>query len=276
MAIRDDSPEIIAAHKLPAARPAVFGSLVPLLYAGIGVALGTLTGLTLTFFSTPDGAPSAFHAATTVSASAHVAEMSLNAQSTPTITPTVDPKPASVVEVADTHQHTANAADSASNGPTGRANSSDCVNRADCSQKINIAPAKTPDIEDHATPERIPAKERQPRSLIHPFARNARPVLAALRESVPEELDEQPVNQDEADKSPQFYTEGDLTVADFDAADGTIETSDGRTFVIGATVSATNATSWDDYRSSVHYRCGENGNCMLQRAGVVALNARII
>jgi hypothetical protein len=73
-----------------------------------------------------------------------------------------------------------------------------------------------------------------------------------------------------------FYSEGDVTVADYNAARDTIETEDGRTFVIGATVSVSTATSWDDYRANVHYRCDGNGNCSLARTGVIALNAHAI
>jgi hypothetical protein len=72
-----------------------------------------------------------------------------------------------------------------------------------------------------------------------------------------------------------FYSEGDATVVSYDATGDTITTDDGRTFVIGATVSASNAVSWQDYRSNVHYRCDQNGNCSLVRTGVIALNARL-
>jgi hypothetical protein len=73
-----------------------------------------------------------------------------------------------------------------------------------------------------------------------------------------------------------FYSEGDATVISYDAAGDTITTDDGRTFTIGATVSASNAVSWQDYRSNVHYRCDQNGNCSLVRTGVIALNAKLM
>jgi hypothetical protein len=73
-----------------------------------------------------------------------------------------------------------------------------------------------------------------------------------------------------------FYSEGDATVVDYNAVSGTIETDDGRSFQIGATVSASNAVPWGDYHANVHYRCDQNGNCTLIRTGVVALNARLI
>jgi hypothetical protein len=73
-----------------------------------------------------------------------------------------------------------------------------------------------------------------------------------------------------------FYSEGDATVISYDAAGDTITTDDGRTFVIGATVSASTAVSWQDYRSNVHYRCDQNNNCSLVRTGVIALNAKLL
>jgi hypothetical protein len=73
-----------------------------------------------------------------------------------------------------------------------------------------------------------------------------------------------------------YFSEGDASVVDYDATAGTIATSDGKTFVVGPTVSMANAPTWDDYRDNVHYRCDQSGKCSLMRTGVVALNARMI
>jgi hypothetical protein len=72
-----------------------------------------------------------------------------------------------------------------------------------------------------------------------------------------------------------FYSEGDATVVSYDATGDTITTDDGRSFVIGSTVSESHAISWQDYRSNVHYRCDQSGNCSLVRTGVIALNAKL-
>jgi hypothetical protein len=85
-----------------------------------------------------------------------------------------------------------------------------------------------------------------------------------------------PTGLDGGFKALSFYSEGDATVVSYNAADGTIQTDDGRTFVIGETVSASNAVSWQDYRSNVHYRCDQNGHCSLVRTGVIALNAKLM
>ncbi|MGA7341181.1 MAG: hypothetical protein WBE72_13860 [Terracidiphilus sp.] len=86
-----------------------------------------------------------------------------------------------------------------------------------------------------------------------------------------------PVSLDGGFKPLLFYSEGDATVADYSAAGGgTIVTDDGRTFLIGAAVTASNAAPWEQYRANVHYRCDQNGNCMLVRTGAVALNAKLM
>ena len=92
------------------------------------------------------------------------------------------------------------------------------------------------------------------------------PTLSSLAQSSP----------DDAAKPPVRYIEGDLTIAAYDATTGTVQTSDGRTFILGTTVAAGSASSWDEYRSDVHYRCDQTGSCMLMRAGAVAPNARLI
>jgi hypothetical protein len=277
MSIRDDSREIVAARELPASRPSFRRSLVPMLYAGIGVALGTLTGLSMTMIGAPSGSPSEYHAATTSSAPASAITVSMSAQSTPTAVSS----PASNVKEAGTTNLSADEGKSATTRLAGSATKAGCTGEAGCSHKVDVAPGKIPAANQQATPERTPAKARQPRSLIHPFARQARPVMASLTETLPVQIDDQQVTSqvsqnDDTNAASQFYTEGDLTVADYDATEGTIQTSDGRTFVVGASVSMANATSWDDYRSSVHYRCGGNGSCMLERAGVLAPNAKAI
>jgi hypothetical protein len=86
----------------------------------------------------------------------------------------------------------------------------------------------------------------------------------------------EPLSMNSGLKSPLFFSEGDVTVVSYSAAGDTIETDDGRSFVVGATVSVSTATSWDDYRANIHYRCDQNGNCTLTRSGVIALNAKLI
>jgi hypothetical protein len=72
-----------------------------------------------------------------------------------------------------------------------------------------------------------------------------------------------------------FVIEGDVTVADYDASLGTIETHEGKTFIIGSTLAEGNAVPWQDYRANLHYRCDQSGTCTLMRAGVVVPNARL-
>jgi|HubBroStandDraft_1064217.scaffolds.fasta_scaffold60136_2 hypothetical protein len=81
---------------------------------------------------------------------------------------------------------------------------------------------------------------------------------------------------DASTRSYRFFSEGDATIADFDASAGRIETYDGRTFVIGASAAASASASLQDSGSSVHYRCDQNGNCTLVNAGQVMQNVRLM
>jgi len=74
----------------------------------------------------------------------------------------------------------------------------------------------------------------------------------------------------------RFLSEGDFTVADFDASTGRIESYQGTTFVLGATTAASAAASLEDSGTSVHYRCDQNGSCTLYRAGLVMQNVRLM
>lgn len=68
--------------------------------------------------------------------------------------------------------------------------------------------------------------------------------------------------------------QGDATVADFDAATGTIETYEGAKYVLAKNNNEVSSIQWDNYPFNVHYRCDEAGNCTLWHAGTSA-SARI-
>jgi hypothetical protein len=69
--------------------------------------------------------------------------------------------------------------------------------------------------------------------------------------------------------------EGDLTVADYDATTGTVETREGRNFSIAQAVNDGNSLAWQDYAGHVHYRCTQAGNCTLSGSGISS-GARMI
>lgn len=71
----------------------------------------------------------------------------------------------------------------------------------------------------------------------------SKPVQAILPAPAATSAAAAPVSLDGGFKPLLFYSEGDATVADYSAAGGgTIVTDDGRTFLIGTTVTASNAT----------------------------------
>ena len=67
--------------------------------------------------------------------------------------------------------------------------------------------------------------------------------------------------------------EGDVTVANYDAGTGAIQTYEGSNFLL-AKAAEPSAIPWQDFPFNVHYRCDESGNCMLIRRGATA-NARL-
>ena len=63
--------------------------------------------------------------------------------------------------------------------------------------------------------------------------------------------------------------EGDVTVANYDAGTGAIQTYEGSNFLL-AKASEPSAIPWEDFPFNVHYRCDESGNCTLVHRGAVA------
>ncbi len=76
-------------------------------------------------------------------------------------------------------------------------------------------------------------------------------------------------------KSYSFFIEGDVTIADYDATTGKIETNDGRSFTIDTNVDASNVKTPADYFGSMHYRCDQGGNCSLKGGGVMVPSAKM-
>jgi hypothetical protein len=242
----------------------VFRLALPMIYAGMGIALGTLTGVAIAFMTVPAGA--------TVAANNSTPNIS-NTYATGASSPkTGNEHPASVIRVAEQTKASSARVDPPGPGTTAPQGA------AKENEALPSQPApdnKTPDAEERPASSDEPAVPQPRKRVAHPLTVPARKVLASEPATEPMDLDAAQLSADSDTKSPDFYSEGDLTVADYDAAGGTIETSDGRVFVVGQTVSVSSAASWEDYRSSVHYRCGEDGSCTLMRQGAIAPNARI-
>jgi hypothetical protein len=63
--------------------------------------------------------------------------------------------------------------------------------------------------------------------------------------------------------------EGDVTVANYDAGTGAIQTYEGNNFLL-AKAGDTSAIPWQDFPFNVHYRCDGTGNCTLAHHGATA------
>jgi hypothetical protein len=64
--------------------------------------------------------------------------------------------------------------------------------------------------------------------------------------------------------------QGDNTVANYDAATGTIQTYEGETYVLAQAASEGNGVQWQNYPINIHYRCDNEGNCTLSHGGASA------
>jgi hypothetical protein len=85
-----------------------------------------------------------------------------------------------------------------------------------------------------------------------------------------------PASTENVSKPAAMVIEGDLTVADFDASTGTVETREGRSFSINQAGSDGNTLAWQDYAGNVHYKCTQGGSCTLAGSHVSASGARLI
>ena len=251
----------------PFSRMALF-----ILVAAVGISIGTAAGIVIGVLTTPSVAPaepSNFVQASSTTAQAEI-RPAVNANPVQAAQPAPAPLAAAAGQQnADTGQSASKVTDLSLSA----ANPAINAQVTSAAQAAQIKAPTTLKAENH----KVAGRGRRAGGLIgRRVARPARLVLASEPLDAPAALNDELLSLGDEAQPSTFYTEGDLTVTDYDAKTGTIETSDGRTFTLGMTVGASNATSWEDYRSDVHYRCGQNGGCALTRAGVVAPNARLI
>lgn len=268
-----ESPQVafVSGSHLPASSTFSLSRLIlPVLCVTLGVSVGTAAGLTLaivnahnTLAASSDSFQASAAPAANLAANASPAQTTQLAVAASPIatpaTPAAIPSPAPSVE-----SHPAKlSVDSAR------------VRTASATPKLEVAFNKTPDALKPATLKLDGKEYHAVKMMFLPTAKSEQPDPIADQPETPTTLNTTQWGLDTPAPA-TLYTEGDLTVADYSASTGTIETSDGKTFVLGTTVAAGNATSWETYRSGVHYRCDQNGSCVLMRAGVVAPDARLI
>lgn len=257
MTTQTESPEVVATQRKRPNRgrrsTTGFRITLPLVYAGMGVALGTLTGMTMALITVPVDAS----VVTDAAPSSAVVASTNNSQVVVTAPAKDAPQPAVVRVAEDVKSTSENATASAVSNSPADAPTTNNQEKAIPSPKLQNTPSKAPAAEANPNTQVLPAESLPRRHVAHPVIMPVRTVMASTPEVVEVSLDNEQLSMVDEVKAPTFYSEGDLTVADYNPTAGTIETSDGRTFVLGTTVSASSATSWDDYRSSVHYRCDQ-------------------
>ncbi len=243
---------------------------LPLLCGALGVSLGTVIGVSAAFLTAPAGATA------TPTDSAQDSTAGTEPGVTPSTTTGAEENihPAAFVPVvAVIRQPTANAGRSAADWAGAGLSSTNRTVKANPSPAARTTQNKKLAIKRHPKLRFVGVHRLSVKHVAKPSLEQA---LAGEPEVTPIMLNDAQMSLDDDAKPSGFYSEGDLTVADYDATAGTIQTDDGRTFALGNTVSSSNATPWENYRSNVHYRCGQDGSCLLVRAGVIASNARLI
>jgi len=251
---------------------------LPALCVVIAASVGTATGITLAKVDAPNGVVEASSdSGQTNSTSAKAA-----------IRVAANTRPASVVQTAvvaplaaSSSQTNADASHSAAKAAELRQSQPSIAEKAQTQSSEQIALNRPPDAITPATFTLAGKEWPVARPMSMPVADPARqqlasPSLAASTALDPIQSSLAQTSLDDAAKPAVRYVEGDLSVAAYDAMTGTLQTKDGKTFILGTSVAAGNATSWDEYRSGVHYRCDQTGSCILMRAGAVAPNARLI
>jgi hypothetical protein len=270
-----DTPQVafVSGSRLPASTPFSFSRFIlPILCVSLGVSVGSATGLTLALVNASYRSVAASSNSRQASA-APSANLAANSSPAQTAQPTA---PAPPIAASSTL-----AANTASN-PTielrpAKLNPATLSTERSASapSKVEVALNTTPDALKPATFKLEGKTYHVAKMMFLPFAKPAPQEPTAAEPSVPTALNSAQLSLDTPAPA-SLYTEGVLTVSDYSASTGTIQTSDGRSFALGTTVAAGNATSWESYRSDVHYRCDQNGSCVLMRAGVVAPDAKLI
>ena len=270
-----DSPQVafVSGTRLPASSSFPLSRLIlPILCVSLGVSVGSATGLALAIVNARNQVMATPSDSIQASA-APAANLAMNAGSAQTAQPVVAASPIVTPTklAANTPSNPAVELRPAKLNPT----PAYATRAAATPSKVEMALNTAPDALKPATFKLEGKEYRAARMIFAPAAKPERHEAATAQAAVPNLLNPTQWSLD-APSQASLYTEGDLTVSDYDASTSTIQTSDGKTFVLGTTVAAGNATSWETYRSDVRYRCDQNGSCVLMRPGVVAPNAKLI
>ena len=71
--------------------------------------------------------------------------------------------------------------------------------------------------------------------------------------------------------------DGDDTIVGDNPSKGTVDTSGGRVFLVGANGLRSRSTEWQFFPAAIHFRCDKNGACLLTRANApTPLQARLM
>lgn len=262
----------VSGSSLPASSPfRLYRLMLPALCVLIGISVGSATGLTLALVNASRNSVAASTEDSAEISTPPSSNLAANASPAQTTQAAVEPAP---IVAPDTSAAQTTASSNPEKATPKLHSAPESVSPSVIApSKVQVALNQAPDA---LKPASFKLDGKEYRAAKMTFVPNPNPEeQAAKLPARPSALNPTQWSLD-TPPSASLYTEGVLTVSDYSPTTRTIETSDGKTFVLGTTVASGNATSWDTYRSDVHYRCDQNGSCVLMRAGVVAPDARLI
>jgi len=71
-----------------------------------------------------------------------------------------------------------------------------------------------------------------------------------------------------------FMIEGSVSIANYDSANGILDTYEGETFALDKREGGNKTIAWLEYPADVHYRCDQLWNCTLFQGGIIAVSAK--
>ncbi len=150
------------------------------------------------------------------------------------------------------------------------------VNKSATNESVSPSPEVSSAVHTHHATRKAPAGLHLSTSFMHSLRHKTSKFSKTPQIAVKPQTSETARTQVAVAAQPaSFMIEGDVTVADYDALAGMIETREGRTFTVTKAVDESSGIPWADSLASVHYRCDQSGNCTLFHGGWSVTNARM-
>ena len=222
--------------------------------------------ITSSLAATPDATkPSAAAPVSTAAATSTVSRTSTPAAMTPVAKPSTPSHPAIAAKTENTAKTSTVAQPSASTKPATSA-------KMAVAQKVSAAHKRRLARKLAAKAKYVAWRKLHPRHRLHGHLRAAVPTKLLGLVAKPKLADA--LARTPAPAPFTFMVEGSVSIANYDAANGIVDTYEGETFALDKRASEGRTISWLDYPADVRYRCDQSWNCTLFHGGVVVVNAK--